>query len=145
MDSVNISSVSNRSAHPPEWRSNRSSGAITGKFERLETEKMGHLLIDLSTTRGATSTRTEPFHSASRIGLLIRWNDVLIVVGGASSPVENEPMISEWGIHFYQLLDNQERYREMDAASPLSSSNRSIHPLTWSSDRSLEAHRRRLK
>ena len=54
-------------------------------------------------------------------------------------------MISEWGIHFYQLLDNQERYREMDAASRLSASNRSIHPLTRSSDRSLRAYRRPLK
>ena len=46
----------------------------------------------------------------------------------------NERMISEWGIHFHRLLDNQERYRNTDAAGRFSASNRSIHSLEWHSN-----------
>jgi hypothetical protein len=38
-------------------------------------------------------------------------------------------MISEGGIHFHRLLDNQERYRNTDATGRFSASNRSINPL----------------
>jgi len=46
--------MSNMSVHLFEQRSNRSLGGIVSKFKRSETEKLGHVFINFSTTSGAT-------------------------------------------------------------------------------------------
>ena len=89
MESASRFSVSKRSVHPLERRSNHSFGPIVGKSKQSENETMGHVFTDFLTTSRDAAKRAMPFDSAHKRGLFIRSYRILIVVWESlSAPVK---------------------------------------------------------